>query len=211
MVTDMAVHHPIFARLYPRMARGMDRGGMAEHRSALLAGLTGEVIEIGAGSGANFAHYPTGVTRVLAVEPEPHLREIAQNAAERAPAPVEVVDGLAERLPAGDDSADAVVCALVLCSIADPDPVFREIRRVLRPGGEFRFLEHVRADTPGMARVQRFIDATFWPRIAGGCHTGRDTTAAMEHAGFTIQSLKRFRFPDLRTPTASHILGVARP
>jgi protein-L-isoaspartate O-methyltransferase len=76
-VNDMAVHHPIFARVYPRMARAMERGGMAEHRRTLLAGLTGEVIEIGAGSGATFAHYPAGVTRVLAVEPEPHLREVA--------------------------------------------------------------------------------------------------------------------------------------
>jgi ubiquinone/menaquinone biosynthesis C-methylase UbiE len=207
----MAVRHPIFARLYPRMARAMDRGGMTERRTELLAGLTGEVIEIGAGSGANFAHYPAGVTRVLAVEPEPHLRAVARAAAERAPVPVEVVDGLAERLPGGDGTADAVVYALVLCSITDPDPVFGEIRRVLRPAGEFRFLEHVRADTPGLVRVQRFMDATFWPRIAGGCHLGRDTAAAIEHAGYTIQRVERFRFPDLRTPMSSHILGVARP
>jgi ubiquinone/menaquinone biosynthesis C-methylase UbiE len=207
----MAVRHPIFARLYPRMARAMDRGGMAEHRTALLDGLMGEVIEIGAGSGANFAHYPAGVTRVLAVEPEPHLREVAREAAQRAPVPIEVIDALAERLPAGDGSADAVVCALVLCSIADQDAAFREIRRVLRADGEFRFLEHVRADTPGMARVQRFMDATFWPHLAGGCHLGRDTAAAIEHAGYTIERLDRFRFPDLRTPTSSHIMGIARP
>lgn len=211
MMGGMSVQHPIFARLYPRMARAMDRGGLAEHRMALLAGLTGEVIEVGAGSGANFAHYPTGVTRVLAVEPEPHLRALARAAAEHAPVPVEVVDGLAERLPAGDNTADAVVCTLVLCSIPDPGPVFREIRRVLRPDGEFRFLEHVRADTPGMARVQRFMDATFWPHIAGGCHVGRDTAAAIEHAGYTLDRLDRFHFPDLRTPTSNHIQGIARP
>jgi ubiquinone/menaquinone biosynthesis C-methylase UbiE len=211
MVTDMAAHHPIFAHLYPRMTRAMDHGGMADHRTALLAGLTGEVIEIGAGSGTNFTHYPTDVTHILAVEPEPHLREVARHAAERAPVPVEVVDGLAERLPADDDSTDAVVSALVLCSIPDPDTALREIRRVLRPGGEFRFLEHVRADTPGMARVQRFMHATFWPRITGSCHTGRDTTTAIEHAGYTIERLERFRFPDPRTPTSSHILGTARP
>jgi SAM-dependent methyltransferase len=156
------VHHPIFARLYPRMARAMGRGGMAEHRAALLAGLTDEGIEIGAGSGANFAHYPIGVTSVLAVEPEPHLRAIAQQAAEHAPMPIEVVDGLVQQLPVGDGVADAVVSALVLCSIADPDSAFREIRRVLRPDGEFRFLGHVRADTPGIVRIQRL-----WTRRSG--------------------------------------------
>ena len=211
VVTGVAMRHPIFARIYPRMARAMERDGMAEHRTTLLAGLRGEVIEIGAGSGANFAHYPASVTQVLAVEPESHLRDVARRAADHAPVPVEVVDGLAERLPSSDSSTDAIVCALVLCSIADQGAALREIRRVLRPDGEFRFLEHVRADTPGMARVQRFMDATFWPRIAGGCHTSRDTAAAVEHAGYTIQRLDRFRFPDLRTPTSSHIFGVAKP
>ncbi len=203
------VHRPVFARLYPRMARAMERAGMAEHRAALLAGLTGEVVEIGAGSGANFRHYPTTVSRVLAVEPEPHLRKVAQEAAGNAPVPVEVTDGLAENLPISDGSADAVVCTLVLCSIPDQATALREIRRVLVPEGQFRFLEHVRAETPGMARVQRFMDATFWPRLAGGCHLGRDTTAAVEHAGFTLDWLDRFRVPDVRSPVSGHVLGVA--
>jgi ubiquinone/menaquinone biosynthesis C-methylase UbiE len=124
---------------------------------------------------------------------------------------IEVVDGLAENLPVADGSVDAVVCALVLCSIPDQARALREIRRVLVPGGQFRFLEHVRADTPSMVRVQRFMDATFWPRIAGGCRTGRDTTSAVEQAGFTIERLDHFRVPDLRTPTSSHVLGVAIP
>jgi len=205
------VHHPVFARLYPRMARAMERAGMAEHRAALLAGLAGEVVEIGAGSGANFTHYPPTVTRVLAVEPEPHLRAVAQHAAQHAPVPVEVVDGLAEWLPVADGAADAVVCALVLCSIPDQAVALREIRRVLVPNGQFRFLEHVRADTPGMVRVQRFMDATFWPRIAGGCRTGRDTTTAVKQAGFTIERLDQFRMPDIRTPASAHVLAVATP
>lgn len=205
----MTVHHPVFARLYPRMARAMERAGMSGHRAALLAGLTGEVVEIGAGSGANFAHYPATVTRVLAVEPEPHLRKVAQDAARDAPVPVEVVDGLADRLPVDDGGADAVVCSLVLCTVPDQDKALREVRRVLAPGGQLRFLEHVRAGTPGMIRVQRVVDATFWPRLAGGCHTGRDTTGAVERAGFAIDRLDRFRLPDLRTPAADHVLGVA--
>ncbi|MFX1818407.1 class I SAM-dependent methyltransferase [Pseudarthrobacter sp. CC4] len=205
----MAVHHPVFARLYPVVGKAMERGGMDQRRQELLSVLSGEVVEVGAGDGLNFPHYPPAVTRVLAVEPEPHLRSLAREAASHAPVPVEVVDGLAERLPCTDGSADAVVVSLVLCSVADQTAALREIRRVLKPGGRLRFLEHVRADTPGLVRVQRVLDATLWPRVAGGCHTGRDTAAAIERAGFTIQSLDRYLFPEARTPVSFHILGTA--
>lgn len=205
----MAVHHPVFARLYPVVGKAMERGGMDQRRQALLSGLSGEVTEIGAGDGLNFPHYPPAVTHVLAVEPEPHLRRLAREAASQAPVPVEVVDGLAERLPCADGSAEAVVVSLVLCSVADQAAALREIRRVLKPGGRLRFLEHVRADTPGLVRVQRVLDATLWPRVAGGCHTGRDTAAAIEGAGFAIQSLDRYLFPEARTPVSFHILGTA--
>lgn len=205
----MAVHHPVFARLYPMMSRAMEGRGMAEHRQALLAELSGTVLEIGAGNGLNFRHYPSTVTRVLAVEPEPHLRSLARAAAAAAPVPVEVVDGLAERLPAADGSVDAVTVSLVLCSVGDQGAALREIRRVLRPGGQLRFLEHVRADTPGLARVQRVLDATVWPRMTGGCHTSRETAAAIGQAGFTIERLDRFLFPEVRTPSSVHVLGTA--
>lgn len=205
----MAVHHPVFARLYPVVGKAMERAGMDQRRRELLSVLSGEVVEVGAGDGLNFPHYPPAVTHVLAVEPEPHLRSLAREAASHAPVPVEVVDGLAERLPCTDGSADAVVVSLVLCSVADQTAALREIRRVLKPGGRLRFLEHVRADTPGLVRVQRVLDATLWPRVAGGCHTGRDTAAAIERAGFTIQSLDRYLFPEARTPVSFHILGTA--
>jgi ubiquinone/menaquinone biosynthesis C-methylase UbiE len=203
------VNHPIFARLYPAMGRAMERGGMAERRAALLAGLAGTVMEVGAGDGLNFRHYPVTVSHVVAVEPEPHLRRRAQLAATRAPIPVEVVDGRAERLPAEDASVDAVVVSLVLCSVADQDAALREIRRVLKPNGQLRFLEHVRADTPRMARAQRIMDATIWPCLAGGCHTGRDTAAAIERSGLRITQVERFRFPEVRLPGSWHILGIA--
>jgi len=205
----MADHHPVFARLYPAVGKAMERGGMDQRRQTLLTGLSGIVVEVGAGDGLNFPHYPPTVTRVLAVEPEPHLRRLARDAANRAPVPVEVVDGLAERIPCRDGSADAVVVSLVLCSVPDQAAALREIHRVLKPGGQLRFLEHVRADTPGLARVQRVLDATIWPRLAGGCHTGRDTAAAIERAGFTINRLDRYLFPAARTPVSFHILGTA--
>lgn len=205
----MPVHHPVFARFYGRLSRAMERRGMAEHRKALLAGLTGTVIDIGAGNGLNFAHYPSTVTRVLAVEPEPRLRQVARRAAASAPVPVEVVDGVAERLPTEDSSADAAVVSLVLCSVRDQAVVLREVQRVLNPGGQLRFLEHVRADSPGLARVQRALDATVWPHLAGGCHSGRDTAAAIERTGFTLDRLDRFLFPEVRTPLSFYISGTA--
>ncbi|MEQ7128071.1 methyltransferase domain-containing protein [Actinopolymorpha sp. B11F2] len=210
-MNTVAVHHPIFARLYPAMSAAMDRGGIAEHRHALLEDASGVVVEVGAGDGRNFAHYPAGVSRVLAVEPEPHLRRLASSAAARAPVRVEVADGLAEHLPAGDGSADTVVVSLVLCSVRDQAKALGEIRRVLTSSGQLRFLEHVRADTQGMARLQRVLDATIWPRLAGGCRTGRDTIAAIEGAGFSVDKLERFRFPDARIPTSFHIVGTATP
>ncbi len=203
--------HPVFARLYPRISRAGEERGAAEHRRALLACLSGRVIEVGAGHGLNFAYYPDTVTQVLAVEPEPHLGELARQAAERAPVNVEVRAGTAEALLAGDDEFDAAVASLVLCSVSDQALALREIRRVLRPGGELRFYEHVISERPMAARVQRALDATFYPCLAGGCHCARDTGAAIEGAGFEVERLERIPFkPSPLVPTIPHILGRAR-
>lgn len=189
----------------------MERSGYGECRDRLLAGLAGRVIEVGAGNGMNFAHYPPQVTGVVAVEPEPRLRELAEAEAAKVPAPIDVVDGTADRLPAADDSFDAAVASLVLCSVRDVPGALAEIRRVLRPGGQLRFFEHVRADTPGLARVQRILGTTVWPIFVGGCHPDRDTRAAVEGAGFTIDRIDELRIPETRipTPASPHILGVA--
>lgn len=207
------VHHPIFARLYTRLSRSMEERGMAEHRERLLAGLAGEVLEVGAGNGLNFRHYPASVTRVLAVEPEAYLRAEAERNAGRAPVPVEVVDGVAGELPVPDASYDAVVCSLVLCSVPDQHAALVDIRRALRPGGELRFFEHVAATSRPLAAVQRALDATVWPHVAGGCHASRDTTGAIAAARFELVDVERFRFPDgaLPAPTSPHVIGRAVP
>ncbi|SEL85372.1 class I SAM-dependent methyltransferase [Streptacidiphilus jiangxiensis] len=206
------VRHPVFARFWARVAGpALARAGVTEHRRRLLAGLSGEVVEIGAGSGLNFPYYPAAVTRVLAVEPEPTLRAFAEQAARDSGVRVDVVAGRAERIPVEDGSFDAAVVCLTLCSVADQRAALAELHRVLRRGGRIRFFEHVQAPTPGMRRVQRALDATVWPCLCGGCHTGRDTLAAIEASGFSVRTLDTFAFPDLRlpSPSATHILGTA--
>lgn len=204
-----SVKHPVFARLYARVAPREDRSGNADNRRELLAGLKGRVIELGAGIGSNFAHYPPGVDEVLAVEPEPYLRAKAEQAAARANVRVTVVDGMADRLPAEDAAFDAGVASLVLCSVPDQDVALAELHRVIRQGGELRFLEHVVSNRERGRRVQRFMDATFWPRVAGGCHMTRDTRAAIDRAGFRIERSRRFPFP-AGAFGLPHILGTAR-
>jgi ubiquinone/menaquinone biosynthesis C-methylase UbiE len=204
------VHHPLFARIYMRMARKRHETE-DEHRRQLLAGLSGSVIEVGAGNGLNFSLYPETVERVLAVEPEPLLRRAAIEEARKATVAVEVVDGVASALPAEDASHDAAVASLVLCSVPDQARALDEMRRVLKPGGELRFYEHVIAHGPVPARLQRIADATLWPHVAGGCHMARDTLSAIERAGFTIERSERFGFtPGAPVPSIPHILGAAR-
>ncbi len=209
MNSENEVRHPLFARAYIWLSRGRDPE--TEHRQALLAGLKGRVIELGAGNGLNFPHYPPEVTQVLAVEPEPTLRQAAIDAASNARVPIEVVAGTASALPSDDAAFDVGVASLVLCSVPDQVEALAELNRVIRPGGELRFYEHVVSHERRHARTMRFADRTFWPRISGGCHMSRDTQAAIESAGFEIEEVDRFLFsPGRPIPALPHIRGVAR-
>ncbi|WP_020672489.1 class I SAM-dependent methyltransferase [Amycolatopsis nigrescens] len=202
--------HPLFARMYPRIAAWAETHGAAEHRAELLAGVTGRVIEVGAGHGVNFPHYPHTVTEVVAVEPEPALRAQAEKAARISTVPITVVDGVAEELPAEDASFDVVVTSLVLCSISDPTAALGEARRVLRPEGELRFYEHIRAHEQGFARYQRAVDL-LWPYLAGGCHVSKPTDRTIAEAGFTIDQIRHFRFPSAKAPSSPCVIGHASP
>ena len=210
MSSGGTVRNPVFARLYDRVSARAEGAGQREHRWELLEGLSGRVVEVGAGNGLNFAHYPTAVEEVIAVEPESFLRERARAAAQDARVPVRVLDGLADRLPLGDGSVDAAVASLVLCSVPDQGEALSELHRVLRPGGELRFYEHVRASGSAYARFQRAADVV-WPHIAGGCHAARDTPRAIEAAGFRIERCRHltFRPCSLVVPVAPHVLGRA--
>ena len=203
--------NPLFARFFDHFV-AKDKGrGEDELRRELLAGLAGEVLEVGPGNGINFEHYPAAVAELVAVEPEPYLRGRAEEAARSAPVAVRVLDGSAESLPVPSASLDAVVVAGVLCSVSDQEAALAEFRRVLRPGGELRFYEHVRSRRHAFARYQDAVDL-LWPRLMGGCRTGRETLAAIERGGFRIERLRGFGFPPgaRAYPVAPRILGAAR-
>ncbi|SDP13531.1 Methyltransferase domain-containing protein [Arthrobacter sp. ok909] len=198
-----------FGRSFARMGPRMDARGAAEHRRRLVEAAYGVVIEIGAGYGATFPFYPSAVTGVLALEPDPTLRGLARAAASKAPVPVTVQDGVAEALPAADASVDVAVSSLVLCSVADQAAALAEVTRVLRPGGVLLFYEHVRSAHRVLGAAEDLL-TPLWSRAAGGCHPNRDTAAVIAGAGLTVEGLERFGFSALPgNPRLAHVLGVA--
>ena len=205
------VRNPFFARWYTRMVQSEDDEQTA-HRREALAGLSGRVFELGAGTGSNFAHYPSTVTALVAAEPEPYLRERAAEAAADGPVPVEVVDAVADDLPFEDGSFDAAVACLVLCTVPDQARALAEMKRIVRPGGELRFYEHVHAHRQPLRAVLEIFDRTrVWPLVSGGCHPTRETMAAIEAAGFDVEHSRRFGYsPSPVIPSVPHILGTAR-
>jgi ubiquinone/menaquinone biosynthesis C-methylase UbiE len=204
------VNNPLFARYFARFGGRNEERGNRELRQEMLAGLSGRVMEVGPGNGLNFPHYPGSVQEVVAVEPEPYLRSRAAEAAADAPVPIRIADGTADELPAADGSLDAVVVSGLLCSVADVPAALAEFHRVLRPGGQLRFYEHVRSRDVLFAGFQQAADLV-WPRLMGGCHVRRQTRAAIEQV-FTIQTCRGFRFPAdaFFWPVAPRILGIAR-
>ncbi|QFZ77679.1 methyltransferase domain-containing protein [Streptomyces fagopyri] len=207
------VHHPLFARYYARVSVAAEtRLGMGGVRDRLLSGLSGRVIEIGAGNGLNFAHYPGAVSEVVAIEPERRLRRSAVEAALRAEVPVDVAPGVAEALPVKSEAFDAAVVSLVLCSVRDVPRALAELRRVLRPGGTLRFFEHGAGGGRVMKAAQRGLDRTVWPRLNGGCHLARDPVAALRDAGFELGPYRPLLMPEKgpRLPTSYCVLGSAR-
>jgi SAM-dependent methyltransferase len=183
-----AVDNPFFARLWSKLST-REPDSIRKLRRENLAGLTGRVLEVGAGTGTNFEFYPATVGEVVAVEPERRLAVIARQAAERAAVPIAVTTVTIEQFDA-DDQFDAVVCSLVLCSVDDPDDVLQQLFSMLKPGGALRYLEHV-SSTGMRAGVQRLADATVWPRLLGNCHTHRDTERSIAGAGFEIHDARR--------------------
>ena len=210
-VSASDVRNPLFARLYAGVCSRLMERELAEHRREMLSGLSGRVVEVGAGNGMNFRQYPATVEEVVAIEPEPYLRSAALRAAQDAAVEVTVLDGVAEALALEDGSFDAGVACLVLCTVPDPAGALAELRRVLSPGAELRFMEHVRSDRPLKATVQEVVDRSgVWPRLVGGCHCARDTVASVEVAGYRIERIRDFDLGPSWVVTNPYVIGVAR-
>jgi ubiquinone/menaquinone biosynthesis C-methylase UbiE len=179
--------HRVFAAFYDMIFRPFERRLLGGYRADLVADLTGVVLDVGAGTGANLPHY-RAARRVVAAEPDAAMRAKLAGRLAGARVPVEVTDAGAESLPYADATFDAVVFTLVLCTVPDPDRALAEARRVLRPGGRLVVLEHVR----GTGRLAAWQDrlAPLWSRVAAGCRPNRHTRANIERAGFTFDRVE---------------------
>ena len=184
----------LFAALYDRGLKSTEEAGLRQMRRELLAGAGGRVVEIGAGTGVNLDLYPAAVESLALVEPDPHMaKRLRAHLAESSRA-AEIVAAPAERLPFASGSVDTAVATLVLCTVPDPIAAVAELARVLKPGGQLLFIEHVRAEDPGLARWQDRLEKP-WRFFGDGCHCNRDTVATRAASRFELGDVERGALP----------------
>lgn len=183
-----------FSALYDRCFKASEDAGLRDMRRETVGQARGRVLELGAGTGLNLDLYPESVQDLTLTEPDPHMIKQLRKKVEESGRNVEVIEAGAEQLPFGDDSFDTAVVTLVLCTVPDPVAALREIRRVLKPGGQFLFLEHVRSIDPGLAKWQDRLEGP-WRFLGDGCHCNRDTVSAISAAGFDLGEVERPEFP----------------
>lgn len=184
-----------------------ERRGMRTRRRRLLAGASGRVLEIGAGTGLNLPHYPGDIEELVLAEPVEEMAERIDVSVRDDDLPVSVVQTPAEELPFADGSFDTVVSTMVLCTVTDPARAIAEIRRVLRPGGRLLFCEHVRSDSPRMARWQDRL-AGPWASFAEGCRCDRDTLPAIA-AELAVERVEREKWRGMAPILHPLVVGAA--
>jgi ubiquinone/menaquinone biosynthesis C-methylase UbiE len=197
-----------FSALYDRCFEASEEAGLRDMRRDLLSAARGRVLEVGAGTGLNLDLYPESVTDLTLTEPDPHMFKQLRKRVDRSSRPAEVVQAGAEKLPF-EDSFDTVALTLVLCTVPNQAASLREIKRVLEPGGQFLFLEHVRSPDPKLAKWQDRLERP-WRFLGDGCHCNRDTVAAIEAAGFELGGLERPQFPKVIPIVEPMAKGSAR-
>jgi ubiquinone/menaquinone biosynthesis C-methylase UbiE len=204
----MSIWGHVFAAMYDRMIGKAERSGLGDHRRALLAEATGDVLEIGGGTGANLDYYGDSVRTLTIVEPEkPMLRRLQRHIEQRSPH-AKALRAPAEDLPFNDASFDVVVSTLVLCTVDDVPRALRELHRVLRPDGRLLFIEHVRSDDPALARRQDRMQPIN-VRVGHGCHPNRRTLDSIRDAGFEVTSLEHDMLKHTPKFIQPLIVGVA--
>ena len=203
----MKLRERILPALFDRLNARFERR-FGEKRRLVLAPASGRVLEIGAGTGWSFRHYPDAVTEIVALEPDDGMRARGERRAEESGRPVRFVRESAEDLPFEDASFDYVVSMAVLCTVPDPARALAEVRRVLKPGGAFLFVEHVRAESPRLGRWQDRLERP-WGVVAQGCHPNRDTVSALSDAGFDVELVERGELPLAPPIVKPFVLGRA--
>jgi ubiquinone/menaquinone biosynthesis C-methylase UbiE len=212
MRDPFGLNERFFAFFYPRLVERAENAGQRETRRELLAQARGKTLELGAGSGLNLDHYTARVTELIVTEPSPHMLAHLREALRDRRLQVgscKLVQTGAEQLPFGDGEFDTVVCTYVLCSVSDPARVLEEVARVLRPGGEFLFLEHVHAgDGTWLGRFQDLVELPH-RYLAAGCHPNRRTEKLLESSPLEVQRLEHGRQPAALPTVSPTIIGVA--
>jgi ubiquinone/menaquinone biosynthesis C-methylase UbiE len=185
----------LFTAWYGFLMRRIDEVGLRETRREVLAGALGRTLDIGTGTGSNLSLFPDEVEELVLAEPDSHMQRVLRAKLDEAPRPrTELVQAPAESLPFPDSSFDCVTCTMVLCTVPEPADALAEVARVLKPGGKFLFLEHVRSEDPGFARRQDWFEKP-WRFIADGCHCNRDSLATIEASSLTVANVKRGHMP----------------
>jgi ubiquinone/menaquinone biosynthesis C-methylase UbiE len=199
----------LFAATYDRGLKATEDAGLRRMRVELLAGAGGRAIEIGAGTGVNLGLYPETVTELAMVEPDPHMAKRLRAKVASTDSAAQIVEAPAERLPFGDAEFDVAVAMLVLCTVPDPAVAVAELARVLKPGGQLLFVEHVRSRHPSLARWQDRLEHP-WCFLADGCHCNRDTLATLSASRFEISGVVHDRTPKAPPIVRPLIRGTAR-
>jgi ubiquinone/menaquinone biosynthesis C-methylase UbiE len=184
----------VFSATYDRLLRGTEEAGLREIRRQALATAAGRTIDIGAGTGANLPLFPQAVSELVLAEPDPHMLRQLRPQLSDAPMAAEVVQAGAEALPFEDASFDTAVFTLVLCTVPDPAAALAEAARLLKPGGSMLFVEHVRAEDPGLARWQNRLERP-WRFLGDGCHCNRDTVAMIEASPLRLEQVEHGQLP----------------
>ena len=199
-----------FARWYPGVMDRAERAGQADIRARHLAAARGRTLDIGTGNGFSVAHYPSAVTELVMLEPNPALRAQLQRRTQGIRAAAwQIVDGDAAHLPFGDDAFDTVAASLLFCSLPAPGAALREVARVLRPGGTFLFHEHVRGE--GLRRVLQEVAAPVQRRLADGCRPNRDFLALLAAAPLEVVEVEHRPMPGGAATVVPMVVGRARP